>query len=181
MRKQNLGLMAMAFGFFTGIAALGQHAATSPSPLPAIEGPPPVTAELSPVLPPPTPQLVTGAPTDDPVQAVQAFLAKNRKEAEEAIDRLTKEAETLRARLEQVEAALVRWKALEGALQQQPAKTGVPLEPVRGAWRRTSPLPPPTEVTPQLEPVPVAGPPPTEVTPQVEAVPGRVVVPRGSP
>ena len=31
-----------------------------------------------------------------PVQAVEAFVAKNRKEAEEAIDRLTKEAEALR-------------------------------------------------------------------------------------
>jgi hypothetical protein len=67
----------------------------------------PGTAELPPAV-------VT---TDDPMQAVEAFLQRNRKEADEAIKALTQERDSLRARLQKVEAALGRWKAVAGALE----------------------------------------------------------------
>jgi hypothetical protein len=65
------------------------------------------------VLPP------TVATTDDPIQAVEAFVQRNRKEADEAIKALTQERDSLRARLQKVEAALGRWKAVAGALEQR--------------------------------------------------------------
>jgi hypothetical protein len=88
------------------------------------------------------------------MQTVQAFVEKNGKEAEDSIDKLTKEAEMLRARLQRVEAALERWKAVEQALKKEPAKAADAAGKAR--WERfgNSRLPKPTEVAPQLEPVP---------------------------
>ena len=125
MRKRNLGLTALAFGLLRGNRRAGPASWKQPA---AASGHrkgqdfchqdlASLTAPTSARPTAPNLQLVPGAmPTDDPVQAVEAFVAKNRKEAEEAIDRLTKEAEALCARLEQVEAALVRWTALDKAL-----------------------------------------------------------------
>ena len=73
----------------------------------------PPSAELPPLAP--------GITNDDPMQVVEAFVARNRKEAEDSIQALTQEAETLRARLQKVEAALERWKAVDNALKQAPA------------------------------------------------------------
>jgi hypothetical protein len=104
------------------------------------QGPP----ELSPLPPPPTeeskalPEQVGATPdapplpgtavlpptatTDDPVQAVEAFVQRNRKEADDAIMTLTQERDSLRARLQKVEAALGRWKAVAGALERSQAE-----------------------------------------------------------
>jgi hypothetical protein len=52
------------------------------------------------------------------MQTVEEFVLRSRKEAEDSINALTREAETLRARLQKVEAALERWKAVERALKE---------------------------------------------------------------
>jgi hypothetical protein len=53
------------------------------------------------------------------MQAVEAFVQRNRKEADEAIKALTQERDSLRARLQKVEAALGRWKVVASALEQR--------------------------------------------------------------
>ena len=77
-----------------------------PSPLPP-------AAEVLPSSTPPD----TG---DDPVGTVETFLQRSRKEADDSIKALTREAEILRTRLLKVEAALGRWRAIAGALNQDP-------------------------------------------------------------
>jgi len=82
------------------------------------------------------------------MQTVEAFVLRSRREAEESIEALTKEAETLRARLQKVEAALERWKAVRDGLIQGAAvdvkAEPQQLEPIPGAapqsggWQRKS-------------------------------------------
>ena len=67
---------------------------------------------------PPTPGEVSKVAVDDPMAAVDAFLTRNRKEADDSIQALSREAEALRARLQKVEAALARWQGVAGALQE---------------------------------------------------------------
>ena len=73
----------------------------------------------------------------DPVDSVESFVERNRKEAESAIQTLSTEAETLKARLVRVEAALSRWQNFSRALNaDQPAS-----QPTVGAgsklnWKR---------------------------------------------
>jgi hypothetical protein len=69
-----------------------------------------------------------GAAQEDPMQAVEAFVQRNRKEADEAIKALTQERDSLRARLQKVEAALGRWKAVAGALEQSQATAAQPVQ-----------------------------------------------------
>ena len=123
MRIRNFALVVMALVLLMGIATLAQPPAIPQATLPIDSA----------AVPPPTDQVAVSA-TDDPMQVVDAFVQKNRKEAEDSIGKLTKEAETLRARLQKVEAALERWKAVEHALKRAPAKV--------------------SEVSPQLEPIP---------------------------
>lgn len=52
----------------------------------------------------------------DPEGEAKAFVEKSRKEADEVIRALNKEAETLRARLQKVEAGLARWQAVKDSL-----------------------------------------------------------------
>ncbi len=52
----------------------------------------------------------------DPEGAAKSFVERSQKEADEAISALTKEAETLRARLGKVEAGLARWQAVKESL-----------------------------------------------------------------
>jgi len=99
------------------------------------------------------------------VQTLEAFVLRSRREAEESIEKLTKEAETLRARLQKVETALDRWKGVRDALNQEAsagAKAGQGLDPISsvsgpgpqsGRWQRRSPGVP-TEVTPVILPPP---------------------------
>ena len=76
----------------------------------------------------------------DPVDSVESFVERNRKEAEESIKTLTSEAENLKARLIRVESALTRWQTFSRALNaDQPAsQPGVPATP-RSTWRNPDP------------------------------------------
>ena len=78
------------------------------------------------------------------MQAVEAFVQRNRKEADEAIKALTKEQDSLRARLQKVEAALGRWNAVAGALERsQTPQAGTPnLQPTPGTLQPADIIPP---------------------------------------
>jgi hypothetical protein len=97
---------------------------------------------------------------DDPMAAVDTFLDRNRKEAEESIKALSREAEALKARLQKVEAALARWQGVSNALntnQIQPA------------------VAPNQDPGPQIHPIP--SPEPTRPPPLVETVPPPLLLP----
>ena len=87
-------------------------------PRPAIE---PVILAPSPPSIPPSPSSppapASAVPLDDPEGSARSFVEKSQKEADDAIKALSKEAETLRARLQKVEAGLARWQAVKGALE----------------------------------------------------------------
>ena len=102
----------------------------------------------------------------DPMEAVDSFLDRNRKEAEDATQALTREAETLRARLQKVEAALARWQAVSAALNQKE---------ISGDSHRD---PRPVEVPPPSAP-PVSGEPPLP-TPAEPPPPGPAILPPAS-
>ncbi|WP_020466734.1 hypothetical protein [Singulisphaera acidiphila] len=83
---------------------------------------------------------------------LKAFHQQSRQKAEDHIKALTKEAETLRARLQKVEAALEGWKALSIALEQDPDQK--PVLSVRRGFRRSEEEPP-TDLSPApLESIP---------------------------
>jgi hypothetical protein len=99
-------------------------AKTTTSPAPALPDHDP--NPLPPALPTPSaasdPKATTttawtpGGTFADPEGAAKAFVERSQKEADEAINALAKEAETLRARLEKVEAGLARWQAVKESL-----------------------------------------------------------------
>jgi hypothetical protein len=106
-----------------------------PSDLPP--GPPPAKS----VIPP---ENVVG---DDPMGVVDSFLKRNRKETEDSIKALNLEAESLRARLQKVEAALARWQTISAALNQDATPDQTRLEPIPSAKADLAPTlaaPPPT-------------------------------------
>ncbi|WP_435005094.1 hypothetical protein P12x_002985 [Tundrisphaera lichenicola] len=86
----------------------------------------------------------------DPMEVVEAFLDRNRKEADESIRALNEEAEALRARLAKVEAALGRWQSIAGALQVEVREAPAPPGPEPAA-AQLDPIEPP----PALAPAPV--------------------------
>src|SRR4051794_30673321 len=124
MRRWTLAGIVAASVVIIGLASMAQG-----PPEPNLLPPPPT--EESKALPeqvgftpdaPPLPGtavLPPTATTDDSMQAVEAFVQRNRKEADEAIKTLTQERDSLRERLQKVEAALGRWKAVAGALEQR--------------------------------------------------------------
>ena len=59
------------------------------------------------------------AAVEDPMANVDTFLQANQKVADDSINTLTREAESLRTRLRKVEAALGRWQGVAKALQQE--------------------------------------------------------------
>ncbi len=79
-----------------------------PTPYPAAETTPPPTAPIA--SPPPA--------VNDPIQVVDNFVERSRREADEAIRQLNSEAQELRERLRKVESALARWQRLSRALKQ---------------------------------------------------------------
>ncbi|HEV3164873.1 MAG TPA: hypothetical protein VGZ22_12660 [Isosphaeraceae bacterium] len=79
---------------------------------------PPVAGTVAPL--PPDPQ-VQPQPPADREQAADEFLNHARDQANAAIKTLGEEAETLRARLQKVEAGLARWQAMLKALEQAQA------------------------------------------------------------
>jgi hypothetical protein len=183
MRRWMLAVVVTSLGLVGGVSVLAQRSEEAPvgpslppppaEAAPPVASPPPVDTSptresLPPVapgsaeLPPPVPQesprsvqRAAGIPGDDPMEAVEAFVVRNRNEADESIKALTKEAETLRARLAKVEAALERWKGVAEALDLKSAK-GV-LVPVGGGKPPIVERPTelvPVERVPSLPPVP---------------------------
>jgi hypothetical protein len=147
MRKRRLAAAVQACGLVGGVVTLAQGPAELP--------PPPVEQGPLPAADPPRPlprEAGVGRPQEDPMQTVEAFVLRGRKEAEGAIDTLAKEAETLRARLLKVEAALERWKMVEGALK---GEASVPSH----------------ELSPQLESIPGAVAPRSSAVPRSESIP----------
>jgi hypothetical protein len=83
------------------------------------------------------------------MEDVDAFVGQNRKRAADSIQRLTKEAEELRARLRKVEMALERWKTLAAALESPPASLlPAPLESQPAVVPPTPREPPATDLSP---------------------------------
>ena len=82
---------------------------------------PPIVDPTATVAEPPlTPSRVLPTPSTvfaDPEAAANGFVERTTKEADEAVRTLTKEAESLRTRLQKVEAGLSRWKAVKAALE----------------------------------------------------------------
>lgn len=107
---------------------------TEPEPGPAlpISSPPtapasdPKPATVTPPAPAPPPA------SADPEAEARAFVERSQKEADAAVAALSKEAETLRARLQKVEAGLARWQAVKESLA---ASAGPgPAQANRPAW-----------------------------------------------
>jgi hypothetical protein len=84
----------------------------------------PSEALPAPAMPPTAPPRVLPSPSStaagtmaDPEAAAFGFVERTTKEADDAIKALAKEAETLRARLQKVEAGLTRWQAVKTSLE----------------------------------------------------------------
>ena len=127
----------------------------------------------------------------DPVDSVESFVERNRKEAEDSIKTLTTEAENLKSRLIRVEAALARWQTFSRALSaDQPAsQTNVPAD-AKMPWKhpsaeQTAPavaegkVEKPEEPAPDL--APLAHPPEAPTIPAVGSPATPVTPPPGEP
>ena len=111
----------------------------------------------------------------DPILAVETFVLRNRKEADDSIKSLTLEAEALRARLAKVEAALARWQGLSTALDPGPKKVWAAPDSVtppstvllKDAGPQTDTFPPPALSVPPPDPatIPVPEPSPLRIPP----------------
>lgn len=149
------GIIGIA-GIAIGAATLAQQPArlgkepALPSIKTELDSPPPARdGQLPPIDQPASPpvdvirEVSTKVPQRDPMEAVETFLERNRKEANDAIRDLTQEANDLRKRLERVEAALARWKVVSDALNTEKAPA-------------TDVIPPqaPSEEAPAAEPKP---------------------------
>jgi hypothetical protein len=134
-----------------------------PPSLPAVdEAPPPQITQT------PTSPAIAARPGEDPMGAVDSFLDRNRKEAENSIQALNQEAEILRARLQKVEAALARWQDVSKALKgegslAQGQSTPTQLEPVPSKGEEPSPTPATAASKPPRWTKPTGEAPPTEV------------------
>ena len=140
--------------------------------------PPPLPADFGVGQPAPAAIPTAGpAAAEDPMVAVDTFLQRNLKEADDSIKALSHEAETLRARLQKVETALARWQVVAGSLgestktsEPNPAPQSATLEIPANAPTTTAPASEPPSI-PSVPPLAVA--PPTDpiiVPPPVEAV-----------
>lgn len=121
MRRTTLTAFCLALTLMAGVGVLAQRP-------PVVAPPPGEDVLLPPAIPNPLPPAQEAAPTagssvlsrDNPMDEVEAFVEESRKKADATIAKLTKEAETLRARLEQVDAALERWKTVAAGLEKKP-------------------------------------------------------------
>ncbi len=75
-----------------------------------VENPPPPSSGAA--LPP---AIMPASAADDPMDIVESFVQRNRKEAEDAVRSLTEERTRLRQRLQKVESALLRWEKVSRA------------------------------------------------------------------
>ncbi|WP_422931122.1 hypothetical protein [Singulisphaera sp. PoT] len=134
---------------------------TSPAETPAPTDPvrPPDAPAASPFDPPSTnsqsppaaePVAPPKAASEDPLQAVDSFIERNRTEANTAIEKLSEEAKELKERLAKVESALARWKKISQALDQQGAGNEAAAEPPLEAAPGEQ-IPPPVETVKELE------------------------------
>jgi hypothetical protein len=127
MRKRMLVSIALVSGL-AGVASLAQRAEVPPPAIPRAELPsapeprdptlPPLDPGAPSLPPPPAEQPAIAPASDDPMQDVEEFVKRGREQADNSIRALSQEAETLRARLQKVEAALGRWRAVAKALEQ---------------------------------------------------------------
>ena len=199
MRRRGLvGLLVVAFTILAGRAVVLAQRAKTPAPL--LIGPAPAESRTAawskpgaqvPQSPPAdramVPAEVPPANNDDPMAAVDEFLGRNRKEADESIKALAREAETLRARLQKVEAALARWQSVSNALNQDAPQAAS--GPDQSVLLESIPTPPTNDIQPPPErgasgptPPPDDGPttpPPTMRT--LEPPPEREPSPRPTP
>jgi hypothetical protein len=159
MRMRMLAAAVVVLVLMGGIGVLAQRQVPSSAPAalePVLPAPPDLPSAIEsaaaplpgapvrgqplgpPEIPSPdAPGPVAAPEADDPMQIVEKFVERNRKEAEESIEKLSKEADALRARLQKVEAALERWKAVQSALERGPAQA-----PERATQRRGKESPP---------------------------------------
>ena len=146
-----------------------------------IEPPAPLASDSGSADPAVSPVAAPTAPVEeqtkvDPVQSVENFVERNRKEAESSIQTLTTEAANLKDRLARVEKALIRWQAFSRALNadqpaSQPEVPATAPESTTGPkvkWERPTPDQSP-QPTPDDKPAPAA--PPTEPPAQLEPIP----------
>jgi hypothetical protein len=145
---------------------------------PQAAGPPPPAVDSLPATTEPPVAIEPGHSSEDPMTAVDAFLRRNRKEAEDSIQALTREAEALRARLAKVEAALARWQSVAGSLNpgqkwgqpEGPSEPNTELSPIESAPRPAGQIKPPAE-PPQS--------PPSLFDPPSGPQPGTAILPPG--
>lgn len=140
MRRRRIAGLVLALGLVSGIATLAQRPdREEPSPIlpppihsdvntlpqpeyaqpadvpnPTRESRPPARTRSS-RLPAPTTR-TEPTRSEDPLQAVDAFMEKSREQAEASIKTLTAEAEALRSQLRKVEAAIAKWETVAQAL-----------------------------------------------------------------
>ena len=151
--RMPVGIIA-ALVVVVGMVSMAQGP-PEPNPLP-----PPPTEEAKAADAPSLPGTAVLPPavvtTDDPMQAVEAFVQRNRKEADEAIKTLTQERDSLRARLQKVEAALGRWKAVAGALERSQTEVVESTEPQPDTpnLQPTPGTPQPADIIPPTVPAP---------------------------
>jgi hypothetical protein len=143
----SVALAAVAIGIFSPASRLrAQNPGGSQPPVaekigdasPTLPDPSPPTAE-KPAEAATLPPASAPAAAADPEAAAVAFVERSQKEADEAVRALSKEAETLRARLQKVEAGLARWESVKEALadhgNQVEANAGRPAWRSRGSTR----------------------------------------------
>jgi hypothetical protein len=145
LKRGIIGLIAVVVAILAGSMAVTMAQKTAPghrAPRQPVDEPLPLPGERR----VDAAEAVAG---DDPMAAVDSFLDRNRKEADDSIKALSREAEALRARLQKVEAALARWQTVSAALSQGLAPTAngpasTPGPPIRWKQRPQAPdLPPP--------------------------------------
>ena len=190
-RRWMVGSLAVAVLGLAGTRAvtLAQRPAkvwVPPGPMPSAPKAVPASTESDPL-----PMMTTEGATrsadpvvDDPMGAVDSFLQRSRKEADDSIKALTQEAEALRTRLQKVEAALGRWQAVSGALNQDgklrwrgPEPESAPqLEPVNAPKEVPAPAPV-GEQTAELPAIPPAATPPISAEPVAVPLPEAVPSP----
>ncbi len=195
MRMRSTVVVVGVVALLGGAAALAQREADArlrSGPILALQethkswAPPPVPTQGKDkaVAPSSLPAMSPPHAEDDPVEAVEAFVRRNAKEADESIKALTQEAEALRGRLSKVEAALAKWQAVSRALQ--PTPPAAASEPPTAAPELThipkdGPLSPPGDsavppTVPPAEPCPSP-----DSLPSVPSSPVPANVPPASP
>jgi len=121
----------------------------------------------------PLPEARPAPGIEDPSATVDAFLQRNRKEADDSIQALNREAEALRARLARVEAGLVRWRAVSAALNAEakraPVASTVAPDPAGPISAPPTAVPPslPGDPPPDVPLPPAPNPPPVPTSPEI--------------